>query len=664
MQCGGDHCIEVEYFTMSVRSGGRRNSISMSVDGFEDDGDEKDETKRKSRNLSEKKRRDQFNMLVTELGTMVSPNNRKMDKTTVLKTTIAFLKQHNEMSIRSQAEEIQTDWKPQFLSNEEFTHLMLEALDGFIIVLGTDGHILYTSESMASLLGYMPTSLHNTTLYEIVSDNDKIPLYNTLNMSASVDTCGSQQLKLLLHIRRSNLSSCKESLLELVELSGYFRKWVNPAETADPYFSDDDDKISLKSGISVQSSQVQHFRLPQTDKTVFVATGRLATPQLLRELPVVHQSQSEFTSRHSLEWKFLFVDHRAPPIIGYLTFELLGTSGYDYYHVDDLEQVAVCHESLMQTGECTSCYYRFLTKGQQWIWLQTRYYITYHQWNSKPEFIVATHKVVNYKEVLNQASQPDKTDQLNDSNTDKQSKTHSFRSGSPTWSSKSSLCGSDRTGFASSSRMSQENNSDIPVSSVAQQAYRKSRLCTPRQHSSIGEVTDSMAGLSEDMSCEEQLPDNSDTYSVTSADKYSGVRPSGRSPRSCEKPFVDPCTGDPDQSSPDKFDLPPASPLVLTAAQVALQHQLKTKHAELSRRIALQQAELTRLGDQLSLTFTQSAPGYNGQQQQLGQQQAAAPPQSPQQLQRTQQQQPNTGQQQQVMYSASDSGQQYLAPNS
>ena len=25
-----------------------------------------------------------------------------------------------------------------------------------------------------------------------------------------------------------------------------------------------------------------------------------------------------------------------------------------------------------QTGEGTSCYYRFLTKGQQWIWLQTR----------------------------------------------------------------------------------------------------------------------------------------------------------------------------------------------------------------------------------------------------------------------------------------------------
>ena len=79
----------------------RTASFSMSGDNMEDD-DEKDETKRKSRNLSEKKRRDQFNLLITELGTMVSQNNRKMDKTTVLKTTISFLKQHNEMSQRSQ----------------------------------------------------------------------------------------------------------------------------------------------------------------------------------------------------------------------------------------------------------------------------------------------------------------------------------------------------------------------------------------------------------------------------------------------------------------------------------------------------------------------------------------------------------------------------------
>ena len=67
---------------------------------MEDYGDGPSETKRKSRNQSEKKRRDQFNVLISELGSMVSGDsrsNRKMDKTTVLLATIAFLKQHGEM---------------------------------------------------------------------------------------------------------------------------------------------------------------------------------------------------------------------------------------------------------------------------------------------------------------------------------------------------------------------------------------------------------------------------------------------------------------------------------------------------------------------------------------------------------------------------------------
>lgn len=41
----------------------------------------------------------------------------------------------------------------------------------------------------------------------------------------------------------------------------------------------------------------------------------------------------------------MFFSSRAPPIIGYLPFEVLGTSGYDYYHVDDLDKVVNCHET-------------------------------------------------------------------------------------------------------------------------------------------------------------------------------------------------------------------------------------------------------------------------------------------------------------------------------
>lgn len=50
-------------------------------------------------------------------------------------------------------------------------------------------------------------------------------------------------------------------------------------------------------------------------KILFVGTARIMSPIMSPILSVV-DTKSEFTSRHSLEWKFLFLDHRASIIIG------------------------------------------------------------------------------------------------------------------------------------------------------------------------------------------------------------------------------------------------------------------------------------------------------------------------------------------------------------
>lgn len=67
---------------------------------------------------------------------------------------------HNEVTLRSRSHEIQENWKPSFLSNEEFTHLILEALDGFIVVFAANGRIYYASESITSLLGHLPVTYY------------------------------------------------------------------------------------------------------------------------------------------------------------------------------------------------------------------------------------------------------------------------------------------------------------------------------------------------------------------------------------------------------------------------------------------------------------------------------------------------------------------------
>lgn len=56
--------------------------------------------------------------------------------------------------------------------------------------------------------------------------------------------------------------------------------------------------------------------------------------------------------------------------------------------------------TVKEKGEEISCFYRFLTKGQQWIWLQTKYSIHYYSWNSKPEFVVCNHRVISQSDVM------------------------------------------------------------------------------------------------------------------------------------------------------------------------------------------------------------------------------------------------------------------------
>uniref|UniRef100_A0AAY4DD22 Circadian locomoter output cycles protein kaput-like n=1 Tax=Denticeps clupeoides TaxID=299321 RepID=A0AAY4DD22_9TELE len=380
--------------------------------------DEKDKAKRVSRNKSEKKRRDQFNVLIKELGTMLPGNTRKMDKSTILQKSIDFLRKHK-------------------------------------------GNVTAYSLTRSSHM-YKALSTH------VLEGETLTPEYlKTKN-----------QLEFCCHMLRGTIDPKEPPVYEYVKFIGNFKSLNNVPNSTRNGFD----------GV-IQRSLRPAFE----DRVCFIATVRLAKPQFIKEMCTVEEPNEEFTSRHSLEWKFLFLDHRAPPIIGYLPFEVLGTSGYDYYHVDDLETLAKCHEHLMQYGKGKSCYYRFLTKGQQWIWLQTQYYITYHQWNSRPEFIVCTHTVVSYAEVrAEQRRELGIEESPPEISTDKQNQDSSSESQLNTSSLKEVLerFSHSRTPSASS-RSSRKSSSHTAISdpTSTQTKLQTDRSTPPRQSVSAMEMT-------------------------------------------------------------------------------------------------------------------------------------------------------------------------------
>ncbi|XP_011707117.1 PREDICTED: circadian locomoter output cycles protein kaput-like, partial [Wasmannia auropunctata] len=101
------------------------------------------------------------------------------------------------------------------------------ALDGFIMVFSSNGHIYYVSESITSLLGYLPNELENTTIYDITYQEDQPNLYNILlNPESTRDRHSMKkddQISFTCHIKRGGLDFREESIYELVQFIGYFR---------------------------------------------------------------------------------------------------------------------------------------------------------------------------------------------------------------------------------------------------------------------------------------------------------------------------------------------------------------------------------------------------------------------------------------------------------
>lgn len=334
--------------------------MNVKDDEGEGDGGEESELKRSSRNLNEKKRRDRFNVLVQEIAEIVLPENeRKLDKTTVLKRAINFLQNH-QSHIRSvprpSRHSASTKWQPSFVTDGEFNLIMLEASNSFTLATESNGKITFASQSVLPLLGYRPEQMQGTSLLGYLHEDDALRILPLLS-SVEKKTLPSEGESFQLRIKCGNFYS--RNTYQVVECKTTF--------------------ISQQNCIVI----VGKVHYPQPNKIVVTSDSQCR----------------QFSYRLSMDWKYVYLDHRASSIIGFLPFELLGTSFYDYCSPEEVFNISQYHKVLIGRGQVTTCYYRHLTKGQSWVWLQSCCYISYNQWNSKPESTTCTATVVHFDEV-------------------------------------------------------------------------------------------------------------------------------------------------------------------------------------------------------------------------------------------------------------------------
>lgn len=437
------------------------DSDAETVDGEGRDGDEsrkgwpKTYTKQLNHSEIEKRRRDKMNTYINELSTMIPMCNamsRKLDKLTVLRLAVQHMK-----TLKGALDPFtETNYKPAFLSDEDLKNLLLETAEGFLFVVGCDrGCLLYASDSIQNYLNQTPSDLVGHSFLDLIHQKDISKVKEQLSSSDTtprerlIDAktglplktenqqtptrlcsgarrsffcrmkCGSkgkktkdssQDSELCLMKRKSkNKQAPEKKPYVVVHCTGYLKSWP-PSGTS----GDEEDEENESRNLSC-----------------LVAVGRLET--IYDEMTDYTQPgiAKEFISRHTIDGKFTFVDQRTTAITGFLPQELIGSSGYEFFHQEDLNALAVSHRRTLQGETVTTDAYRFRCKGGHFVPLRTKSTVFRNPWSKELEFLVCVNTVITDLESLGLPASEARliTDGMGSVSADSLMTAHSYQSG-------------------------------------------------------------------------------------------------------------------------------------------------------------------------------------------------------------------------------------------
>ncbi|XP_011879758.1 PREDICTED: aryl hydrocarbon receptor nuclear translocator-like protein 1 isoform X3 [Vollenhovia emeryi] len=411
------------------------SSVHVGSDLLDDLGDDtksvrtNDDSKKQNHSEIEKRRRDKMNTYITELSAMVPmchAMSRKLDKLTVLRMAV----QHLKTILGAVTSYTEGHYKPAFLSDQELKTLILQlvlfqAAEGFVFVVGCDrGRILYVSESVSQTLNYSQGDLLGQSWFDILHPKDVAKVKEQLSssdlsprerlidaktmlpvktdvpqgvsrlcpgarrsffcrMKRKVDgiRCGEMQVKEEADTAAGCHRRKKQQNVDwkycVIQCTGYLKSWA-PA----------------KIGLEEQEGEADG---EACNLSCLVAVGRVQTAISTTALPSrkPHSRPIQFVSRHAIDGKFLFVDQRATPVLGFLPQELLGTSMYEYYHHHDIPHLAESHKAALQTSErVTTQIYRFRSKGGNFVRLQSEWKSFRNPWTKDIEYLIAKNSAI------------------------------------------------------------------------------------------------------------------------------------------------------------------------------------------------------------------------------------------------------------------------------
>ncbi|XP_042260378.1 aryl hydrocarbon receptor 2 [Thunnus maccoyii] len=278
--------------------------------------------------------------------------------------------------------------------------LLLQALNGFVLVVTAEGYVFYTSPTIQDFLGFHQSDVVHQSVFELIHTDDRA-LFR-------------RQLHFALNTHKNQHDGGTESPSE-----------QSSSEVNSNLMTYDPQVIPPENSSFLERNFCCRFRCLLDNSSGFLALnfrgrlkflhgqnrlsedGTLVPPQLALfaiAMPLQPPSILEirtktliFQTKHKLDFTPMGIDARGKVVLGYSEAELCtrGT-GYHFIHAADMMYCADNHLRMMKTGDSGFTVFRLLAKTGSWIWVQASARLVFK--GGKPDFIVARQRALTNEE--------------------------------------------------------------------------------------------------------------------------------------------------------------------------------------------------------------------------------------------------------------------------
>ncbi|CAK7313717.1 Circadian clock protein PASD1 [Vulpes lagopus] len=230
------------------------------------DETEREKEKRDVSNVSENKKKNQYNTFFTELRAMLQTHGYPKKEGTV-----------NPETSRERS-----NWIPSFQSYEDFKCKTLQSLDGFMIILSTDGVIIFVAGNVTCLLGHLPNDLIGKKLLSLLPDNEKNEVYRKIALKLPLSSSVGKHIDFCCHFKRGDVEHSSSPTYEYV-------KFIITVKDISS------EPLVLFSSFFPSHTYAESFPtyLPLEDRFYMVGSICLFKPQTLQELCAVNKAEDE-----------------------------------------------------------------------------------------------------------------------------------------------------------------------------------------------------------------------------------------------------------------------------------------------------------------------------------------------------------------------------------